>query len=198
MIGTAQRTSSFGLIELAKQGEQEAFSRLFERYERRLAVLIHVKLGPELRSAVEVDDILQETFARAFAGIRQFTYRSPGGFMAWLASIAGHVIVDAARYHGRERRAGEAVRFRSVSNPAGPEPADTATPSRMLRHKEAVDSLLQRLDALPPDYREVIVLAKIEGLTTAEVAERIGKSREAAALLLHRALKRFRALAEEL
>jgi DNA-directed RNA polymerase specialized sigma24 family protein len=40
-------------------------------------------------------------------------------------------------------------------------------------------------------------LAKVEGLTTAEIAAKLGKSREAAALLLHRALKRFRALAAE-
>jgi DNA-directed RNA polymerase specialized sigma24 family protein len=38
----------------------------------------------------------------------------------------------------------------------------------------------------------VILLAKFEGLTTAELAERLAKSRESVALLLHRALKRFR------
>jgi DNA-directed RNA polymerase specialized sigma24 family protein len=54
--------------------------------------------------------------------------------------------------------------------------------------------LLERLDALPADYRQAILLAKIEGLSTAELAERMGKSREAAALLLHRAVKRFREL----
>lgn len=58
-------------------------------------------------------------------------------------------------------------------------------------------ALLARLDALSEEYRQAILLAKIEGLSTAELAERLGKSRQAAALLLHRALKRFRALAGE-
>ena len=60
-----------------------------------------------------------------------------------------------------------------------------------------MERLLARLDALPEDYRRVLVLAKIEGLTTAEMAERLGKSREAVALLVYRALKRFGTLCRE-
>ena len=36
----------------------------------------------------------------------RFTYQTPDSFFRWLASIAGHVIIDRARYHGRERRGG--------------------------------------------------------------------------------------------
>jgi RNA polymerase sigma factor (sigma-70 family) len=100
------------------------------------------------------------------------------------------------RYRHRECRAGEEVPFRSLSNPLGPDPADTKTPSRLFGQKEAVERLLDRLGALPEDYRQAIVLAKIEGLTTAEMAERLGKPREAVALLVYRAVKRFRALCE--
>jgi DNA-directed RNA polymerase specialized sigma24 family protein len=53
------------------------------------------------------------------------------------------------------------------------------------------------MDALPQDYRQVLILAKIEGISTAEMAERLGKSREAVALLVYRALRRFRALCQE-
>jgi RNA polymerase sigma-70 factor, ECF subfamily len=190
-------TTSFGLIERAKAGDEAAFERLFTRYARRLQVLLHYKLGPELSGVCEVDDLLQETFLRAFRSLDSFVYESPGSFLRWLASIAGHVAIDAARHLNRQRRgAAQTVRFRSPSNPGGPEPADTRTPSRVLSQKETVAALLQRLDALPENYRQAILLAKIEGLSTAELAERLGQSRQAAAVLLHRALKRFRALAE--
>ena len=53
------------------------------------------------------------------------------------------------------------------------------------------------MDALPEEYRRVLILAKIEGLTTAEMAEQLGKSREAVALLVYRALKRFREVVKE-
>jgi len=188
-------TSTFGLLERIKAGEREAFDQLFVRYRPRLAVLIHYKLSPELRRTAEVDDVLQETLLRAWRDLERFEYRTPGSFLRWLASIADHVIIDAARAQARQCRAGVQVPFRSESNPRGPEPADSRTPSRVLAEHQAVEALLARLDALPGDYRQAILLSKIEGLSTAEMAERLGRSREAASLLLHRAVKRFRELA---
>ncbi len=187
-------TSSFGLLERSRQGDQEAFTALFHKYQRRLAVLVYYKLGAGQRPLLlEVDEILQETFLEAFRDLSRFEYRSAGAFFRWLSRIADHVLADAARYHGRRKRHAVALeRFRSESNPQGPEPVDTKTPSRLLADKEAVERLLDKLDSLPEDYRQAIVLTKMEGLTTAEMGARLGRSREAAALLLHRALKRFR------
>ena len=188
-------TSTFGLIERFRNGDAEAFSLLFQKYRPRLAVLIHYKLSPELRPRIEVDDILQDVFLAASSEIGKFTYRSPGSFMCWLSSIADHVIIDAIRFQSRQKRhAAEMLRFRSESNPDGPEPLDTQTPSRLFAEKEAVRRLLERLSALPEDYRQAILLAKVEGLSSQEMAERLGKSREAVALLLHRAVQRFREL----
>ena len=186
-------TSTFGLVERFKRGETEAFSLIFRKYQRRLAVLVHYKMSAELRGAVEAEDILQEVFLAAAQDMRNFTYRSPGSLMAWLSRIADHVIVDQARFQNRgKRQAGEMLRFRSESNPAGPEPADPETPSRVFAQAEGVRMLLKKLDVLPAEYREMILLAKFEGLTTAEISSRLGKSRESVALTLHRALKRFR------
>jgi RNA polymerase sigma-70 factor, ECF subfamily len=189
-------TTTFTLLEKARTGDPEALSQAFERYQRRLAVLVHFKLSERTRSFAEVDDIVQEACLRAFRDIDRFQYRTPGSFLHWLSSIADHVIVDRVRYQGRERRAGEEVPFRSESNPNGPEPRDSNSPSRLFAQREAVERLLSHLSALPEDYRRAILMAKIEGLTTAEMAEQLGKSREAVALLVFRAVKRFRALSE--
>jgi RNA polymerase sigma-70 factor (ECF subfamily) len=190
-------TSTYNLLEHAKSGEEQALSRAFERHRRRLAVLIHYKLSPRAREFCEVEDLVQETCLRAFRNIGNFTYESPGSFLRWLSAIADHAIIDRTRYQNRERRAGEAVPFRSASNPRGPEPADSRTPSRLFAQQEAVERLLQRLDGLPDDYRQALILTKIEGLSTAETAERMGKSREQVALLVYRALKRFREVCRE-
>ena len=186
-------TTTLGLIERVKQGDTEAFGQLFRKYHRRLAVLIHYRLGSELKGYVEVDDILQETFFEASRQMNHFTYQAPGSFMAWLSRIAGHVIVDAARFYGRHKRdGGERLRFRSESNPGGPEPADFNTPSRLFAQEERLRMLLKKMDELPEEHREVILLAKFEGLSTQEISERLGRSRETVAILLHRAVKRFR------
>jgi len=189
-------TTSFGAVEKVKGGDYDAFTALFAKYRRRLAALLRYKAGPELLATVEVDDLLQEAFLQAFRDIGRFNYESPGSFWNWLAAIAAHVVMDAGRFQGRQKRnAGDVVRFRSASNPVGPDPVDARTPTLLLSEKEAVEALFERLATLPPDYREAILLAKIEGLSTSEIAARMGKTREGAALLLHRALKRFRALA---
>jgi len=189
-------TSTFALLEQAKGGDEQALSRAFERYRRHLAVLIHYKLSPQAREFSDVEDLVQETCLRAFRDLDSFTYLSPGSFLRWLSAIADHAIVDRARYQNRQRR-GEALPFRSDSNPLGPEPCDSRTPSRLFAQQQAVERLLARLDALPEDYRQVLIHTRIEGLTTAETAERMGKSRETVALLVYRALKRFRVLCQE-
>jgi len=194
----ASPTSTFDLIERFKNGDNEAFSTLFQLYHRRLAVSIYYRMGPELRALTEVDDILQEVFLLASRDMDKFHYRAPGSFMAWLLHIADHVIVDSARYQNRgKRRAEQLLRFRSESNPGGPDPVDSNTPSQLFAQEEAMQILLRKLDALPPDYRQVLLLSKFEGRNTQEVAAQMNKSRETVSLLLHRALKRFRQLESE-
>ena len=191
-----QATSTYDLLARIEQGDESAFTTLFEKYQKRLALLIHYKLSLELRRQADVEDMLQETFLEAFRDLKQFRYQKPGGFLGWLSRIADHVIADTARFHGREKRRADLVRFRSEGNPDGPEPVDSATPSRLLAEKEELQALIQKLDQLPEDYRRAILLAKVEGLSNAEIADQLGRTREAAALLLHRAIKRFRAIQE--
>jgi len=191
-----QATSTYDLLARIEQGDESAFTTLFEKYQKRLALLIHYKLSLGLRRMADVEDVLQETFLEAFRDINQFRYEKPGAFLGWLSRIADHVIADTARFHGRRKRRADLVRFRSAGNPDGPEPVDSATPSRLLAEKENLLALIQKLDQLPEDYRRAILLAKVEGLSNAEMAERLGRTREAAALLLHRAIKRFRSLQE--
>jgi len=187
------QTSTCDLVMRFKRGDQAAFSLLFGKYQRRLAVLVHYKMGEELRSHLEVDDILQEVFLAAAQGLDRFNYQTPGSFMAWLSRIADHAIVDAARHENRKkRRPEELLPLRSESNPVGPEPPDLRTPSQVFAQQENMQILLRKLDTLPAEYREAILLAKFEGLTTGEISDRLGKSRESVSLTLHRALKRFR------
>jgi RNA polymerase sigma-70 factor, ECF subfamily len=191
-------TTSLSLIERIRRGDRDAFTPLFEKYRPRLTALLYCRVGPRLRASVEVEDLLQETMLRAFRELDRFTYRSPGSFFRWISRIADHVAVDAARYaHRGKRDAGETVPFRSPSNPNGPEPVDSRTPSRVAAAQEALRRLLTRIDALPEHYRNIIVMAKIEGLSSGEIAEKLGKPREAVALLLHRALVQLRKSAGE-
>jgi len=189
--------STLNLIGRVRNGDERAFSLLFASNRHRLTLLIHYRLGAELRKSIEVEDVLQETWLRALRQIDNFTHQGCGSFMRWLGTIAQHVIADQARHQGRKKReAGELIPLRSDSNPHGAEPANFETPTQVLAGKEGVDDLLRKLDALPAEYRQIIVLAKMECLTTSEIAQQLGRTKETTALLLHRALKRFRASIE--
>lgn len=180
-------TTAFDLARRARAGDEEAFRALFERYRTRLAVLVRYRISPELRGRIGIDDVVQETFLAAWKDLPRFEYRGPGSFLRWLSGIAAHRILDLAREAERARRDA-----RLETGFDGHEPAGSQTPSRILDRQERVRALLRRMDALPEQYREVILLAKFEGLTTAEMAERLGKTRAQVALLLHRALARLR------
>jgi RNA polymerase sigma-70 factor, ECF subfamily len=185
-------TTSFDLIERFRRGDPDAFTPLFEKYRRRLAVMIHYKLRPDRRQPEDVEDILQETFYYAFRNLSQFQYLSRGSFLNWLSRISDNVIIDSVRRQNRQKRRVDLTRFRSETHPFGAEPADSDSPSRILTEREELKALIDTLNSLPEQYRQVILLAKIEGLSTVEIAERLGKSRENVALLLHRAIQRLR------
>ena len=188
-------TTSHDLLERARQGDQRAFEAIFQRYRSRLSVLVHYRMSDALRRDCDVEDLLQEIFLRASRDLAGFDYRGPSSLFRWLAHIAHHAIADAARKGSRAKRnGGTPVRFRSESNPAGYEPVDSNTPSRVLRQQETVGEWNAKLAALPEDYRDVIAMARLEGLTIAEIAERMGKTREQVSLLLHRALKKYRGM----
>jgi RNA polymerase sigma-70 factor (ECF subfamily) len=187
-------TTTFDLLERIRVGDRTAFTPLFEKYQSRIAAFLRYRISPAIQHSCEVEDLVQETFLRATREFDRFQYQGQGSFLRWLMSIAGHVAVDTARYLGREKRRVEMMPLWSESRPGGANPADTKTPSRLLLQREGLERLFDTLNRLPEQYREIILLAKVEGLSTAEMAERLGKSRENVALLLHRALRQFREL----
>ena len=67
-------------------------------------------------------------------------------------------------------------------------PLETTTPSVLMSKGEQLDKLERAIDSLKPEYREVILLSRIEELSNKEIAARVGKSEGAVKMLLSRAL----------
>ena len=193
----ANETESMEVIERARRGDQEAFFWLFQKHQSRMAVFIRYHMGETLRAKMEIDDVMQELFLRAFRDIANFNYQGPGSFLRWLFQIARHTIQDLARYQDRQKRQAEAeVQYVSSLSLSGFQPAYSQTPSRILFQKERLARLLQSLDSLSQYDRELILQAKVEGLTIGEIAERTDISKAQISLGLHRALKRLRTTLE--
>jgi RNA polymerase sigma-70 factor (ECF subfamily) len=170
------------LVDQARQGDRAAFDDLVHGYRDRLKSMIHSRLGVHLRQTLDAEDILQESFLWAFRSLPRFQWRGENSFYRWLCSIAEHVILKAANRRERDHKLPLACE----------PPGDEVSPSKVMRRNERFDRLQGSFDDLSSDYREVIMLARVEGLRIAEIARRMNRSQEAVKKLLRRGLKKLR------
>jgi len=183
------------LVTLAKGGDEPALDQLCRVYAERVRRMVRFRMAKELRSKLDSMDVVQDALLHALGAIEDFTYENEGDFVRWLSRIAENVLRDNwDRLHAEKRDIRKEVpignRKRATSGRLSgvPGPVVTTTPSVILSRKEDLDKLEKAIDTLRAEYREVIVLTKIEGLGYQEIGDRLGKSSEAVRKLVSRAM----------
>ena len=183
------------LVSLAKQGDKSALGQLCVVYGERVRRIIRLRMGKELRSKLESMDMVQNVLMCAVRDLEDFTYTSEGDFLRWLGKIAENRIRDnLEKLHADKRDIRKEIPLHDDGSTSRDdrarvvEPARNTTPSVILSRREELDKLEKAIDKLKPEYREVIVLAKIDGLSYKEIGDRLGKSADAAGHLLLRAM----------
>jgi RNA polymerase sigma factor (sigma-70 family) len=162
-------------MERFVQGEEAAFSALFERHAPRLRGTLRRMVG-----AAAADDVLQTTFLSIVRARGRYERGAP--FRPWLYAVAVNAAVDFLRRHGREEA------FPSDSLPeVAAEPTPMADPG-LSRVVEA--ALVQ----LPANQREAIVLHRFEGFSFREIANLLGVTETAVKVRAHRGYERLRTL----
>jgi RNA polymerase sigma-70 factor (ECF subfamily) len=188
------------LLQAARDDDRAALGRLLELHRNYLRLLARLQIGRNLRGKADPSDLVQEAFLAAQRTFAQFRGTTEAEFVDWLRQILASKLVDLARrYLGTARRnvrlerqlaadldqssraLGEALRARDSS------------PSARVEHRERAVLLADAIEALPPDYREVIILRHLEGLSLAQAAERMGRSVESVKKLWVRGIARLRA-----
>lgn len=167
------------LVRKAQAGDRKAFERLAEGHRGRVASLLRARLGEVLRSRLDIDDLLQEVFLRACSHLRDFQWSGDDSFFRWLSGIARNVVHEAARREKRELILPLDDRLE----------APLLSGSRALAREDRFERLKAAIGRLKPEHRDVILLARIRRLPMGEVAERLGRTPDAAVQLLRRALK---------
>lgn len=183
------------LVSLAKEGDESALQRLCEAYGERVLRIVRLRMGKELRSKLESMDLVQDAFISALQGLENFTYENEGDFLRWMSKIAENRIRDnfdklhAAKRNIRREIPLNITRQTSKDSFVGNAgPADVSTPSVLVSRREDLDKLEIAMDKLKPEYKKVIILAKMEGLSGYELAGKLGKKPGAVRALLSRAL----------
>ncbi len=183
------------LVALVKGGDESALDQLCRVYAERVRWMVRLRMGKELRRNLDSMDVVQDVLINALGGITDFTYENEGDFVRWLSRIAENALRDNwKRFHAEKRDIRKEVRLNDRGPTTGgssggaPGPIDATTPSVIMSRKEDLARLEQAIDELKPEYREVIVLTRIEGLSYQDVGNRLSKNSEAVRKLVFRAM----------
>jgi RNA polymerase sigma-70 factor, ECF subfamily len=183
------------LVALAKEGDEPALERLYRVYGERVRWMVRFRMGKVLRSKLESMDLVQDVLVHAFQGLGSFTYTDEGDFVRWLSKITQNALRDNLdRLHAAKRDVRKEVLLGSHGSATGhgphrvPDGLDATTPSVVVSKREDLARLEKAIDELKPEYRDVIVLTKIEGLSYREIGDRLGKSPDAVRMLVPSAM----------
>jgi len=187
------------LITRASHGDAIAVDELLDRHLPALRAYVRLRVGPALRARESTSDIVQSACRDVLANLERFEYGGEAGFKAWLYATALRKIADRAEYWGAQKRNAA----REVP-PAAPGTSNgglsdgfagvvdvyrnVASPSQQAVGREALEQLESAFDRLSDEQREIIVLARVVGLSHAELAQRLQCNEVAARKRLFRAL----------
>jgi len=168
-----------GLVQRAKQHDQEAFARLYDEYFDKIYRYVALKIGDK----TEAEDMTQQVFLKALQSISSFKWKGVP-FSAWLYRIAHNQVVDYLRK--KKRRPATLMDESLVSSDS------ENNPQLMVERNIDTERLLSATQRLTDAQREVISLRFTSELSTAQVAEIMGKSQGAIKALQHSAIVALR------
>lgn len=148
------------LVELASEGDQQAFEYLFTRYREALMRLFEQRLDDKTVAS----DLLQETFIKVYLHLD--SYSKNFTFGQWIYTIARNTLVDHLRRRADDVPIDE--RFRSPQ-------ATTPTPEESVIISQSQSHFYAALDELSEEYRRIIEMRFIEEYSYEEIAERLGR-----------------------
>ena len=165
------------LIARWKAGDQRAAARLVERHSSALARFA-MSCG-----ALEIEELVQDTFVRAFASIDGF--RGESSFRTWLFTIERRLLLDRLRSARRRRTVAEVTEDMAATE------YDALD---QLVADESATRLRKALSALTPTQRDVFVLRVSEGLSYKEIAAAVDTTEGAARVHYHNAMRAIKDL----
>jgi RNA polymerase sigma-70 factor (ECF subfamily) len=165
-LDAAERGSGTGDAELlrrAQSGDEAAFGELVDRHGNELYGLAYFLTG----QASDAEDVVQETFLGAYEGLARFELRS--SIRTWLRRI----LVKQAARHQRSQRVRKAVRPMDLSAASKALLGGTTLRDTAVSNEIRMD-VLDVLQTLSPEHKEIVVLRELDGLSYTEIADVLG------------------------
>jgi len=159
----AERTRLIALVELARQGDSEAFGLLYDHYHGSVYRFLYYRT----RSSTLAEDLTSETFFRALRSMTSFRWQGKD-FGAWLMTIARNLATD----HFKAGR----TRLEMTTEDMGQHDDATEGPEAAVLAGLTNEILLQALTQLPVEQRDCLVMRFLQGMSIAETAAVLGRS----------------------
>jgi RNA polymerase sigma-70 factor (ECF subfamily) len=192
------------LMRLARRGVGPALGQLLERYRNYLKLLARLQIDQRLQGKADASDLVQETFLEAHRDFRQFRGTTEQALVAWLRQVLVSNLANLSRRYYRTSRRDvrlERALQKDIENSSRILDrglvAPHSSPSAQAAHREQAVLLADALGQLPEDYREVLILRHLEGLSFPDVARKMKRSVDSVKKLWARGLARLRGLLEE-
>ena len=168
-----------------------------EQFRPYLQILAESQIHSRLKSKVDASDIIQQTMLLAYQNRAQYRGSTDAEKAAWLRTILSNVLYGLARDYSRQRRdISREQSFQAVEQSsmhlANLLTATTSTPSAAMHRHEQANELAQLMLSLTSEQRQAIMLKYWHNATLAEIGEALGKSTEAVAGLIFRAMRKLR------
>jgi RNA polymerase sigma-70 factor (ECF subfamily) len=174
--------------------------RALEQFRDYLSLLARLQLDPRLQGKVDLSGVVQQTLLEAHQAWDRLRQMDEAQQAVWLRKALAHNLTDevrklhtGARDVSREQSLELAVEQSSARVEAWLASEQDAPSERAMRNEQLLE-LAHALAQLPADQRAAVELHHLKGLPLAEVAERLGRSKGAAAKLLYRGLDKLHAL----
>lgn len=173
----------------ASRGSEPAVDELLVRHLPSLRSYVRLKAGRLVRAREAESDIVQSVCREVLGRQGDFRYGGEAGFRHWLFTTALRKILDKRKLHTADKRD-----LRREDAGAGDldarvdQLAAYASPSGVAIGHEELERVAAAFDALGDDYREVILLSRVVGLSRADIAREMDRTEASIRNLLHRAL----------
>lgn len=159
------------IVNRARNGDQEAFSILVERYASRLFAVCYHLLG----NRQDAEDCVQDTFIKVFRSISEYNFRS--SFYTWAYRISVNTCLDFRRKNNKNRTLSIDEGLETESGQMFLQIPDASPlPDARLESAEQAALIREELAALPKYLCEIIILRDLEGLSYSELSDVLGLS----------------------
>ena len=177
-------------VALARDGNSEAFRALVEHHSRAVYRLAHRMTG----NPSDAEDVVQETFLRAYKQIGRFESRA--NFGTWLHRIAVNCSIDLIRSRPKRESGHDVADLEILGAPPVTSKAVEASPERLMLSAEVQQRIASAMSGLSPMERAAFVLRHFEGHSIDEISRALGLKVNAAKHSIFRAVKKMRVALE--